>query len=858
MGEVYRAHDTRLGRDVAIKVLAKRLATSEESRRRFEREARTISRLSHPHICTLFDVVLEGEVSCLVMELLEGRTLADRLSKGPLPLDEVLRCGAEIASALNAAHRKGIVHRDLKPSNVMLTTSGVKLLDFGLAKALAPDVPIGMSSSTPTLSHVTQEGRVIGTVPYMAPEQLEGKDADARSDIFALGNLLYEMATGRRAFPGDSPASIISAILNKQPEPISSVLPMSPTALDLLVRSCLAKAPEERWESAHDVELQLRAIAEDPRRSGANGETARPRRAGGLPWAVAAAAVVVGGAAFLHSWRPVPAHPATAIRFPLPPPPSSRFSYFYECPFFAISPDGAQLAYVASGPSAVAQLWVRSLNALEARRLPGTEDASSIFWSPDSRSLAFFTWAGKLKRLDLDAAAPVPVCDVHAGNTFAGTWGHGGDILFASAVGDAIYRVASSGGLPAAVVRPDGSRDEARLQWPCFLPDGRSFLFIVQLKDGSRSLVAAEPGRAPQPVMALASNIQYVDPGYIVFAREGALLGERFDWRRKRAIGAPFSIAEHVRYFLSTSYAAFTVSNGTVAYQDHDDVMRLVWIDRKGHEVGTAGLPAKYLDVSIAQDGKRALFSRARSDLGTFDIWTLDFARNVETRVTSDPDTEIQPLWLNDGRSIVYSAARGAPPRLFRRDLVTGAEQELTPRGSFQEATSVSPDGRVLAYADRRDGPFRGWTVPLSDEGQPVPFTSPASDQTQLRFSPDGRFIAFLSYDSGRQEVYVAPFPGPGERTRVSTGGATLVRWSRAGEILYLSADRRLMSVPARTSPSLVLGSPVALFALTTKGTWTDFDVSPDGQRALAIVPEVVADELPLNVVANWTSEAPK
>ncbi|MEP6995936.1 MAG: protein kinase, partial [Acidobacteriota bacterium] len=636
MGEVYRARDTRLDRSVAIKVLPE-LSSSPDLRERFEREARAISKLSHPHICSLYDVGREKETEYLVMEYLEGDTLADRIGLRALSLEQSLRYGTEIAEALGAAHAAGIVHRDLKPGNVMLTTTGVKLLDFGLAKAISPLEPtLELTSAQTRAKDLTTQGTLLGTVPYMAPEQLEGRDVDARTDIFAFGSVLYEMVTGRKTFAGSSQASLIASILRSEPPPISSILPMSPLALDGLVRTCLAKDPAERWQSAHDVALQLRSITKQISLP-TTPDPAAParRRAGWLPWAVAAALAVVAAAALLL--RPAPPRSSPAlVRFGVAPPENGAFNYRPGGTFIAVSPDGSQIAYVASDARSGPRIWVRRLSALGAAPIPGTEGASALFWSPDSRSIGFFA-GPKLKRVDLAGGAAVPICDVPAANDKSGTWSQSGGILYASGQSTAIYRVSSSGGEPAEVVRVDPSRGELQLSWPLFLPDGERFLYLVRLKGNAGSLMLAEPGKGHRVLAPMASAVQYCDPGYLMFCREGTLLAQRFDWKAGRLSGEPFSVAEHVRYFLTTFAAAFALSRtGVLVYQDRDDVSRLAWLDRTGHEMGTVGPPGGYRTFSIDPDGRRVFFARTRPEIGTPDIWSVDLERGVETRITSD------------------------------------------------------------------------------------------------------------------------------------------------------------------------------------------------------------------------------
>jgi len=856
MGEVYRARDTRLERTVAIKVLPQHLSSSPEVRQRFEREAKTISQLSHPHICALHDVGREGDTEYLVMEYLEGETLAERLAKGALPLEQTLRFGIQIAGALDKAHLHGIVHRDLKPGNVMITRSGVKLLDFGLAKALAPASPMTDLTALPTqAAPVTREGTLLGTFQYMSPEQLEGKEADARTDIFALGCVLYEMATGKKAFSGATQASVISSIMKEEPAPISRVQPMSPPAFDRLVKGCLAKDPDDRWQSARDVALQLETIAAD--RSGEVTSTIPARRrAAWAPWALAAIAVALAAVAVLRGSRPR-ASPAT-IRFTVPPPSGGAFTYSVESTFLAVSPDGTELAYVAFDSGGNRRIFLRPLSALEARPIAGTEGAGSVFYSPDGKSIGFFA-GDRLKRVELGGGAPVTICEVPPGVGHSGTWGRGGDILFASVQGEAIQRVATSGGSPEKVVQPDRSRGAARAFWPSYLPDGKRYLYLLRYVDGRGELMIGEPGKPARSVTAMQSRTQYVDPGYLVFAREGALLAQRFDPKSGRVTGEPFSLAEHVRYLISAFSASFAASPaGTIAYQSGESRQRLAWFDRTGRELATVGIPGIYQRLAVSRDARRILFDRRETQLGTFDIWSLDLGRATETPITSTMETESFPVWLPDG-NVAYSVVRGSPPHLVRRNLATGREEDILPSGKFQIAQDVSPDGKTLLFTERgENGVFDLYTIPLAG-GKPTPFVVSPVGKEEARFSPDGNFVALTSRESGRSEIYVTAYPGPGERIRISTGGAANPRWNPNGrELFYASHDDRLMSVPVRTRPSLELGSPASVFPIAGKWGWLSFEVAPDGGRFLAVVPEVVGDELPLTVVANWTAELPK
>ena len=854
MGEVYKAKDTRLGREVAVKVLPTHTIASAEVRQRFEREAKAISQLAHPNICTLFDVGQENGTDYIVMELLAGSTLQERLAKGPLSLEQVVQHGAAIADALDRAHRHGIVHRDLKPGNVMLTKSGVKLLDFGLARTVAPTSPGGAFSEGKThtaQAAMTAEGTILGTLHYMAPEQLEGKPADVRTDIFALGALLYEMATGTQAFGGASAAAVASEILRAEPRPLLALRPDCPPALERLVLVCLAKDAGERWQSAHDVKLQLQALPEAPPKPGAAETTTRHRRF--LPWATAAAATAVAVAALLRP-TPPPAGTARAIRFSVAPPEGTAFAGWTEATTFALSPDGSTLAFVATGAKG-RQLYLRPLSSLEATPLEGTEGALSAFWSPDGKSLGFFA-DRKLKRLDFGSGSPVPICDVRPGAGITGTWGRDGQILFASVEGEAVYRISTAGGEPVRERERQPQADINRVCWPSFLPDGRRYLYLTRRADQSYRIMTAERGQPGREVRASDSFAHYVAPGYIVFAKEGTLLAQRFDPEAGQVSGEAFAIAGPVQSFATVGWAAFAASpNGALAFASPGDRARLSWFDRTGRPAPMESM-ASMLWIRFSPDGRRALFNRPDPHTGNLDIWALDVARGTESRVTSDPDTETGGLLLPDG-SLIYSEPRGASPQIFRRDLGTGKTNAVTAEGSFQLAQDVTPDGRTLVFAERVGyGAWDMFSIPLSG-GAATPLLFTPFDESELRLSPDGRFAAFASNGSGRNEVYVAPFPRLSEKIRVSLEGARGPRWGRdGGALYYLTADRKLVAVAVRTEASLQLGTPRTLFPVPGKYGWASYDVAPDG-RFLAIVPEALSSEQPLTVVVNWPSERP-
>jgi Tol biopolymer transport system component len=859
MGEVYSARDRRLDRSVAVKTLSASIADSPDARQRFEREAKAISRLSHPHICALYDVGHEGDVEYLVMELLEGETLARRLTKGPLPIAQVLRYGREIADALAAAHRQGIVHRDLKPGNVMLTSSGVKLLDFGLAKTTNIGPVDGAEASTAALpASLTADGTLLGTAPYMAPEQIQGQPADARSDIFALGAVLYEMATGRRAFGGATAMAIAGSILHEDPPSFSESKVSVPPAFGRLVRTCLAKDPATRWQTAQDVAIQLTGIDEDARLSTGAVAASVPRgRASWLPWALAAAAVAVAAVVWVRQDRAGVA-PAAPVELQLVPPADNTYYFHVEWTTLALSPDGTRLAFVARNQAGEARIWIRSLATIDAKPIAGTERALSMFWSPDGQSIAFFA-DRVLKRLDFSSGIAVPLCPINSAFGQQGTWSPNGQILFASTPGEAIHAVSSAGGAVSDVVTPDASKNERGVKFPWFLPDGRRFLYTLRLRDGTGRLMLGEPGKPPRVLLPVDSNAQFVEPGYVVFAKDGTLVAQRFDPAAGEITGRPLPIADSVSFFLSTGIASFATSSSTLVYQPQRNRDRIAWVDRSGKDLGAVGVPGDYFELRLASAGRLALLTRALPATGTWDIWSLDLERGPETRLTlDDRGTEIAPVLLRSGRTLIFSGTTaGGPPQLFRKNLDTGEDEAvLPPAPQFRHAYDVTPDDRVLAYGESTDSGGRLLIVPLDAQRPPTPLQASSLNAGGVRFSPDGRYYTFTALESGRPEVYVAALAGGGKQP-VSAGGAQIARWSPDGrEILYLSSDARVVSVPVRLTPTLELGKPETLVTLKGK-PWIDFDVAPD-KRLLAIIREVVAEEQPLTARLHWSPEIRK
>ena len=868
MGEVYRARDTRLDRIVALKVLAGHLAADEHLRQRFDREARTISQLSHPNICALFDVGHQDGIDYLVMEYLEGETLTRRLEKGALPPEQVLRYGIQIADALEKAHRQGIVHRDLKPDNVMITKSGVKLLDFGLAKltATSPGSVFSGVSVLPTQTDaaLTAQGTIIGTFQYMSPEQLEGREADARSDIFALGALLYEMATGKNAFGGKSHASMIAAILDRTPPPISTVQPMMPPALDRVVKTCLEKDPEDRWQTAHDVKLQLEWIAEAGSQAGLPAAVvARRRTRGRLGWIVAAVLLAAGIVAVLLTLRRE--RPAAAVvRSAILAPEKTTFrSTGDEAGPVAISPDGRAVAFVAADASGASTLWVRALDSLAARSLPGTDNARYPFWSPDNRSLGFFA-AGRLKRIDVAGGPAIALCN--SPDPRGGTWNEDGVILFEPQYREPIFRVSASGGTPIRVTRLDASRQETTHRWPFFLPDGKHFLYFSgSHQTGTESdrdaifVGSLDSAERPKLLVHARSRAEYAS-GQILYVRQKTLFARAFDAGKLEWKGEPVPVAENVQEDPGFFTAVFSVSsNGTLAYQLGGGVVgltQLAWFDRSGKKLEALEQPAEYWDPRLSPDGRRVGFSVG--DPG--DAWSYDFGRKVRTRLTFGPASEGSTVWSPDGSRIAFmSAVSGGGDLYVKPASGASGQQLLVGSNVLKVPTSWSRDGRFLLYevatgsSARRDV----WILSVPEK-KASPLLATEADEAEASFSPDGKWIVYQSDQSSRYEIYVRAFPGAGAQWQISTDGGIHPVWrSDQKEILYESLDGKLISVDVSAGAEFESGSPKTLFQMRPKvAPNRNFDVSPDGQRILVNTPAVDVGEQspPVVLVQNWTS----
>src|SRR5713101_7655451 len=794
MGEVYKARDTRLDRIVAIKVLPPHLADRSELRERFEREAKTIAGLNHPHICVLYDIGQQDGIDYIVMEYLEGETLAQRLHKGSLPLEQVLQYAIEISDALDKAHRKGVTHRDLKPANIMLTKTGTKLLDFGLAKLKQEAAPANVQlSQLPTASDpLTAHGAIVGTLQYMAPEQLEGKEVDARTDSFAFGAVVYEMATSRRAFEGKSQASLIAKILEIDPPPISSLQPMTPPALDRLVKKCLAKEPEKRWQAASDVCDELKWIAEGGSQVGlamplVAQRKSRERLALSVVVVLLGAALALAGFEYVRRQAPTP----QTMRFFVLPPETWTLAGMGTVTSgstapLSVSPDGRRIAFVAGGPEGKYLLWVRSLDTLTAQALAGTDRASAPFWSPDGTALGFFA-GGKLKKMDVVGGPATTLCD--APENRGGTWSQDGVIVFNPGNRTALQKVPASGGVPTAATVL-GQREIGHYR-PSFLPDGRHFLYrgaTGSETSGPIYLGSLDSAERKFLLDADASNVVYTQ-GHLLFLREKTLMAQPFDARRLTLTAGAFPIAENIQtqgnYPPSGVFSAS--ENGVLTYQAGAATAnsQLVWFDRAGKQIGVLGDPAEYGDLELSPEGRQVSESTAGEAGKGRDIWLYDVARGLRTRFTFDAATNLASIWSPDGSRLVFNSTRkGQHLDLYQKASSGAGPEELLLQDNLDKyPESWSPDSRFILYSTV--GAPTGnhlFVLPLFGDRRPFPFLQTQFNTTYGRFSPDGRWVAYQSNESGRFEIYVAPFPGPGGKWQVSIAGGTDPRWRPDGK----------------------------------------------------------------------------
>jgi Tol biopolymer transport system component len=860
MGEVYKARDTRLDRTVAIKVLPPALSGDEHARRRLAREARVIAGLSHPHICPLFDVGEYQGADFLVMEFLDGETLAQRLKRGHLPLEQALRYGGEIAAALSAAHAAGIVHRDLKPANVILTKGGARLVDFGIGK---PQPDLALVRDNPTTEPITSEGSTPGTLQYMAPEQLEGGDADSRTDIFALGALLYEMVSGRKAFEARTEAALIARILRSDPAPLAGAGADVPPALEYLIRTCLAKAPDLRWQSAQDVVLGLRRIEEERAIATPPAGPGWWRR---LPQAVrmgagilTVVAATLGAVALYRSSGEAP--PPAPARFDVSLPEGLGFDW---PDWRVVSPDGQRVAFSARSKGR-RQLWVRFQDGAVGP-VADTEGAAFAFWSPDSRSVAFFA-GGKLKRVDAGGGPVTVLSDAYS--VGRGAWGRGGVILFVPRPNGPVHAVVDSGGTSRAVTVINAAKGETSHRVLCVLPDGRHFLYSTTGRQPGIFAGTLDGGEV-RDVLPGVTAATFAEPGFLIFNRQESLMAQRFDAAALEPRGSAVAIADGI------SGGAFSASsNGTLIFRaGASSGSELVWILRDGRHAGTVGAPAYNQQVELSPSGSRAAVQRIDTETGNADLWIVDVATGVASRLTLDPALDADPVWAPDEHSIAFTTFRTGRGTVYLRDLVTGREEPLIdasppPPSSPQDTTTTSlaparlpdgiavddwtSDGRTLVVRTFGRAVF---SVPFAGSRVPVMLVDTPYVEDQTQVSPDGRFIAFNSDESGRWEVYVAAFPGFTDKRQVSLSGGMQPRWRRdSHELFYLAADGTMMAAEIAAHGPPMSGMPRALFQtrLSPSPNVPQYDVSGDGERFLVIEPARAGGE-PLTFLLNWPS----
>ncbi|MFY9560395.1 MAG: protein kinase, partial [Terriglobales bacterium] len=839
-------------------------------KQRLEREAKAVSKLSHPHICTLHDIGHQDGVDFLVMELVEGETLEQRLMKGPLPPEQTIRIAAQIADALASAHKIGIVHRDLKPANVMLTKTGAKLMDFGLAKHSGPaPLATALTEMTMEQAQLTSEGMLVGTFQYMAPEQLEGKEADPRTDIFSLGELIYEMATGKPAFSGKSRASLIAAILTAEPQPMANLQPMTPVALERVVKKCLAKDPDERWQSASDLASQLHWITEaGPQVDGPKSDVTKRER---WIWISAVAILLAALAGLYFRTSPNPTQPTWSH---ILAPENTTLAYFAGP--VAVSHNGRSLAFVATSSEGRDMVWVRPLAGLKVQALAGTEGGSNPFWSPDDRFVGFFS-RGKLKTVDAAGGPVVTLCDV-AGSR-GGTWSQNGVILF-SATWGVVHRVPSSGGTPIPVTKLDASLGELSSRWPYFLPDGRHFFYSAANFSGgtaeSASIYLGDLDSKQSKLLFHARSNAVYAPGHILFVRDHMLMAQPFDEKRLEIRGQPFPIAEQVQYDELPWRGVFSSSfNGVVAYQGGNTGAnsRLVMLDRAGKEVRSIGTPGDFSVNRISPDGQRLAVVMLDSSVRNYKLWIFDLFRDKQIRLTFGPGRTAFPVWAPGGNAVVFASNKTGTYQLVEQPTdSTGSEQTMLDSEISKYPTSWSADGRFIAYNTTTQGNSLTelWVLPLSGERKPYVFLQGGFNVGQGQFSPDGRWMAYSSDESGKPEVYVTPFPGGGNKWQISQAGGTSPRWRRDGkELFYLTPDSDLMSAEVDGRGSIFqVGAVRRLFhvLLKTGASRLDlnptneqigYDAAPDGKWFVANSPPLGSPP-PITLITNWTPELRK
>lgn len=865
MGEVYRARDSKLGRDVALKVLPTAFAANAERMARFEREARLLAALNHPYIAAIYGLEESSGTPALVMELVEGPTLADRIAAGPIPLDETLPIAKQIAEALEYAHEKGVIHRDLKPANIKVKPDGtVKVLDFGLAKALTEDTSAVDMNNSPTLSMgATVAGVILGTAAYMSPEQAKGKPADRRADIWAYGVVLCEMLTGKRLYTGETAAETLAAVLMKEPA-VDGLPANTPAAIRNLLRRCLERDPRRRLQHIGEARI---AIDDALSGAGPAAPVTHQRARPPIIWIALAGALLVAFAAlaFVH-FREAPPQLRT-FRFQVPGPANATVT------FFQLSPDGQYLTFVAQKEGHT-QLWVQPLSSTEAQVLPGTDGATYPFWSPDSAQIAYFS-AGKLKKIAATGGIPQILCDAPAGR--GGSWSEDGALLFAPNVSGPLYRVSAAGGVATAVT--DASGTEISDRYPSFLPGGHTFLYYRVRGSTEQNGIYASSLEGLKPVRILPddTNPVYVpllspgNNGYLIFRRKETLMAQPFDPHDLKLSGEMFPIAEQVGTVVNTGNAAFSASaNGELAYRFGNlfENRQFVWMDRTGKQIGAATKSASMAGGALSPDEKEIVLALG-PDPVTLDLWLQDVSRGVLSRFTFGPDRSALPVWSPDSGRIAYTAVSGAVFSIYQKPVNgTGAAELLKSGGINVFASDWSPDGRFIVYSEFAEKTNNDlWLLPLSGDHKPVPYLQTQFNEEDGHFSPDGRWVAYMSDESGHFEIYVQPFPATGPKWQISSAGGRFPRWSHDGrELFYVAADQKLMAVTVKpgggSAPSFEAGAPQPLFDILSIPTAFRFSYQPaaDGRRFLVDVPSGGGAGIttPITMILNWAAGAKK
>jgi eukaryotic-like serine/threonine-protein kinase len=863
MGEVYRARDTRLKRDVALKILVGAATQDSERFQRFQTEAESTAALSHPNIVAVYDVGQENGISFIVSELVPGGTLTSLLNRGPLSAKKILDLAVPIAEALAAAHSHGLVHRDLKPDNILISAGGSpKIADFGLAKFFRPAHDPDGSQLTTLTDERTKEGTIVGTVGYMSPEQAKGEPVDFRSDQFSFGSILYEMATGRRAFKKSSAVQTLAAIVQEEPEPITTAAAGVPPPLRWVIERCLAKDPRGRYASTEDLARDLSKIREHlPEVSGLPepGAFESRKRTRATRLIAAAFGLVLAGLLASVYLRKAPA-PSSPIRSSLILPEKT-----YVCSSISLSPDGKRLAFIASRPLRPGVLWIRALDGTAAQPVAAPGPASFPFWSADSRFVGFFS-DGKLRRVDAADGTVQTICDAETG--FGGSWAPDGTIVFAPTATSRLYRVSAFGGSPVAVTKLNTSRRENAHRYPFFLPDGRHFLYMAASfgsapsDDGNALRVASLDGKVDKVVVATVSNGAYAS-GHLLYVREEILLAQPFDLRRLEATGSPVPIAPKVQHEMSYGYYPFAASNGVLVFLPLlSRPSTLLWFDRAGRPGGVLGEPDFFVSPRLSPDGHRLAVQITDPARYTSNIWIYDASTGGRTKLAGGSMEHSNPVWSPDGERILFASdlkKSGVKTTLSVKSINGPGEEILLQGPDKNYPEDWSSDGRFVSFVSlpsegRRN--FQLWALSLSPEHKAVPLATDAPTQGASRFSPDGRWIAYASDESGGFEVYVRSFPGSEGKWQVSTAGGWDPRWRRDGkELYYLGPDNKVMAVPLRLDPTFQAGTPTALFSAPSTPTWPSaYDVSRDGQRFLVNSSSGDEDSPPLTLLTDWTA----